>query len=80
MATRMTNVEAIRMECETTDPSVRFTLNWARCQYGNATARLVATLIKAGHEVSPAPHGASGWIVNGTHRKHSVDLTHILAR
>lgn len=57
---RMTNEIMLSME----HGEHAFTINWARNQYGNATARAIATLIRDGHDVSIS---FGGFFVDGTH-------------
>ena len=61
---RVTNAEMLRLEAA--DRSLSFTLNYARHQYGNATARAIATLALAGHEVTTGSFG-NGFILDGRH-------------
>jgi hypothetical protein len=67
---RVTNAEMMRLEAQTPDTTLRFTLNYERHQYGNATARAIAALALAGHTVTTMSFG-NGFCIDGRHAEAS---------
>ena len=63
---KTTNTQMLGLESSTRDQTLRFAINWARNQYGNATARAVAGLAIAGRQVAVGQFG-NGFIVDGLH-------------
>jgi len=61
----MTNAQMIQMEARHEDSSVRFTINYARNQYGNRIGRKVAEMIASGRSVQVAQ--GEGFFVDGRH-------------
>lgn len=64
----LTNAQMIALEIS--DPSNSFTINYARCQYGNRVGRAIATLISNGREVRVAQvvePARPGFVIDGSY-------------
>jgi hypothetical protein len=67
MKTRITMKDVLAIE-RGDDPGPRFTVNYARHQYGNRIAKIVAGLILSGRGVVVA-QGGDGFLVDGSFRR-----------
>ena len=63
----VTNAEMLKLESTSTDRSIRFTINYARCQYGARIGRQIAGLILAGYSVTTTR--GDGFFVDGRYAK-----------